>query len=538
MANKNLFKSKAGGAVAARKADTTNAAGGKAYELDTKSTLAVFACTGTFNNQFYTSAEEQLDVMLDRLRSVNDDEFLAKLAVYGRRSAFMKDAPALIAAYLMGKNPALFEKVFPKVVDNGRMLRTFTQMVMSGVAGRRGIGHAPKRVVSKLLNERDYDDVFRWYIGNDPSMRDILRFWHPKPKDAERAELFKWMLGKTVEGSLAGVAAQFVAWKAAKAGKVDAPGIPDVPFQMLTDQELTPREWAKIAEKMPWNTLRMNLNTLARHKVFDDHNMRRFVERRLRDMREIRNARVFPYAIMAAYMHSDSGVPTQITEALHDALEIATDNVPEFPGYTFVCPDVSGSMTSPVTGYRGGGTSKMRCVDVAALVAASVLRKNPQSADVLPFDTSLHAGRLSPRDTVMTNAQKLAQFGGGGTACSLPLNYLLNDRQFMTNDPVTVIYVSDNESWADYARGVGFRYGGYGTPMMDLWTRFKLRCPNAKLVCIDIHATNNSQVDVKDPSVLLVAGFSDNVFKVISNFAQHGSDASKWIEEIEKTMID
>ena len=34
--------------------------------------------------------------------------------------------------------------------------------------------------------------------------------------------------------------------------------------------------------------------------------------------------------------------------------------------------DVSGSMGSPVTGHRGhGATTKMRCVDVAALFAAA-----------------------------------------------------------------------------------------------------------------------------------------------------------------------
>ncbi|HEV2708233.1 MAG TPA: hypothetical protein VGV59_20120, partial [Pyrinomonadaceae bacterium] len=57
----------------------------------------------------------------------------------------------------------------------------------------------------------------------------------------------------------------------------------------------------------------------------------------------------------------------------------------------YVCVDVSGSMLSPVTGYRKGASSVVRVVDVAALFAASVLRKNPRARlvciDVQPNQT-------------------------------------------------------------------------------------------------------------------------------------------------------
>src|SRR3712207_8227055 len=51
-----------------------------------------------------------------------------------------------------------------------------------------------------------------------------------------------------------------------------------------------------------------------------------------------------------------------------------------FPYTTlFRSPDVSGSMKSPVTGYRKGATSTVRCIDVAALVAAAVLRRSGEA---------------------------------------------------------------------------------------------------------------------------------------------------------------
>jgi 60 kDa SS-A/Ro ribonucleoprotein len=73
-----------------------------------------------------------------------------------------------------------------------------------------------------------------------------------------------------------------------------------------------------------------------------------------------------------------------VKDALGDAMEIATENVPEIDGRVFVCTDTSGSMSSPVTGQRQGATSKVTCLDVAALVTAALLRKNP-AAELLPF---------------------------------------------------------------------------------------------------------------------------------------------------------
>ena len=123
---------------------------------------------------------------------------------------------------------------------------------------------------------------------------------------------------------------------------------------------------------------------------------------------------------LIAYKAAGAEVPASVREALQDAMEAATGNVPALPGKVYVCPDVSGSMQSPVTGARSGSTTAARCIDVAALVAASVLRVNRQ-AEVLPFENDVVEIRLNPRDSVMTNAEKLAAIGGGGTNCGAPL---------------------------------------------------------------------------------------------------------------------
>jgi len=134
--------------------------------------------------------------------------------------------------------------------------------------------------------------------------------------------------------------------------------------------------------------------------------------------------------------------PTRCANALQDALELAVANVPSIKGQEVVCPDVSGSMSSPVTGHRAGSTTSVRCIEVAALVAASVLRKN-QSATVLPFEQGVVSVNLNSRDSVMTTPNGWRRSAEAGTNCSAPVR-LLNRRKAKAD---LVIFVSDNESW-------------------------------------------------------------------------------------------
>src|SRR5262249_31082923 len=133
--------------------------------------------------------------------------------------------------------------------------------------------------------------------------------------------------------------------------------LPDVPFQMLTSFPIERRGWAHIARRVSWQTLRMNLNTFARHGVFEEPGMTDLVASRLRDEAEIGAARPLPYQILGSHRAIDQGVPRDVADALEDAMELTIRQMPSVGGRVIVCPDVSGSMQSPITGYRRGATT-------------------------------------------------------------------------------------------------------------------------------------------------------------------------------------
>lgn len=126
MANSTLFSSVKS---LLPRANARNEAGGLAYTLSPKHALAQLASTGCFNGVYYARAEEQLAQLQTLIAQVDDNTYLAKLAVYARERAFMKDMPAALLVALSKRDAALAHRVFDRVVDNGRVLRTAFQMV-------------------------------------------------------------------------------------------------------------------------------------------------------------------------------------------------------------------------------------------------------------------------------------------------------------------------------------------------------------------------------------------------------------------------
>lgn len=518
---------------------TVNNAGGLAYCKDAKNSLAQFACTGTFNGTFYCDASTILSQLKDIVKKC-DDRFIAQVAVYSRNSSFMKDMPAYLVAVLAARGSDYFSSTFQKVIDNGKMLRNFVQIGRSGEAGKV-INMSASRVrkaINKWFESRSSEVIFRNSIGNNPSMKDILRMARPKPENDEKSALYAYLRDSKLINNvfvtlnknggimyanawdnLPEIVKQYENFKKNRTGE-----IPEVDFRML-DSILTKDQMREVWEKQTnagWHMLRMNLNNFEKYGVLQSATTLKRVVSRLKDAQEIKKSKVFPYQIMNTYINTD--VNSEIKLALQDALDISLENVPKFNGNGFVCVDTSGSMNSSVTG-NSATPSKVTCVQVAGLFASSILRHNPNT-QVIPFDTRVHLVSLNPRDSVMTNAQKLNR-GGGGTDCACALRHINQNN----GRGDYVVFISDNESWS----GSGYYRNQGNTGLMQEWKIFKSRNPHAKLICIDITPGSTSQ-SKPEKDVLQVAGYSDNVMTVISSFLDNSS-VNFWIKEIESVNL-
>ncbi len=530
-----------------------NEAGGVAYAGTPKEALAQLASTSCLNNTLYCSAEKQLD-QIQKFANQVDPEFVAKTAVFSREKFKMKDVPALLCACLAASfNPesrVLLRKIFPRVIDNGDMLRKFFEIIRPGkrqksTIGRSSFGTVPRKLIIDWFNSRTPTEVFEQSIGT-PSMRDILRCVRPRPLDRSRSAMYAWFVGKTHEPTLLPSKVQhFEQWKNGQTEE-----LPNVPFQMLTNTKLSTDQWTVIAQRAGWKWLLKNVNNMIKHGVFKEHpDMVDFVAQRLSDRKSVHKASTFPYQILTAYQNVKDA-PQAIQKAFHCALDIATENVPLLPeakgnpsAYLFV--DVSKSMTFMVTGNRYGignrANTSMTRADVAALIACSILRKNTGS-EILLFNTKVVDKVINPKVSVLENSTVISKMADGGTACSAPL-HLLNE-QGRHGD--LVITVSDDQSWAE---SMAIDRNGNPLPanspllkdgktaFQHEWDNYKVRNPNAKLVCIDIAPYTTKQVQ-KDKDVLNIGGFSDVVFDLCGSFAAGTMNPNHLVGVIENVNLD
>ncbi|MEO0870425.1 MAG: RNA-binding protein, partial [Pseudomonadota bacterium] len=329
MANKNLFSSAT--AKFWQRTDVLNEAGGTAYAYGPEAKLAQLAATGTLSDGFYSGAEAQLADVLKTAQKV-DPEWVAKCAIYARQSGAMKDMPALFTALLTTADPDLAVTVFNRVIDNGRMLRNFVQIMRSGQVGRTSLGSRPKRLVREWLEQASYRQLMHAATGQDPSLADVVKMVHPKPADAQRRAFYGWLIGKPYDvDALPAEIAAYEAWKKDKSRP-----LPEVPFEWLTSFELTQKQWGVLAGRMGWQALRMNLNTLARNGAFRVKGVTKTVADRLGDKDAMARVKPAPYQLMTALTQVKEGVPLEVQAALEKALEASVSKVPKLKGNVVV----------------------------------------------------------------------------------------------------------------------------------------------------------------------------------------------------------
>lgn len=535
---------------------TLNEAYGSAYLSNAETALVQYAFTGTMSNIFYMSSRTQINELLELCKQCSP-EFIVKVAIASRKNGYMKDTPAMLAAYLNHCDRILLSQSFDRIINNGKMLKKFVQFVRSGVTGTPGFGSVTKASIRQWLNHRNDHQLMCDNIGGKQSktgsvsLADIIKMVHPIPKSPSRSAMYAWILKGTVDKD--NLPLNVLEWEEYKTNIDQRKKPPKVPFEMLEGVDgLTVQDWEQITYNMSWQQLRQNLELLNRRDIFKNPHMVRYVCKRLTDKEEIHSAHCFPYQILVAYLNSGTSpegfgwtsrywqahgkgkvadkitLPKEIRSALESAMETAIGNVPNLPGQVFVCPDTSGSMGYPITGqqslWRDSPSSKVRCVDVAGLITAAILRKNP-TAISLPFNTEVHKVNLSVMGSVMSNAAKFAELGGGGTSCSAPLR-LLNKQKSIGD---VVILISDYESWADPNRSKQ-------TAMMVEWDIFKNRNPKAKLICIDLIPRTNHQVSHGE-DILQIGGFSDNVFSIIRAFVTNQLYGKHWVNVINEVQI-
>ncbi len=474
------------------KPTTVNREGYPAYQRPLKEQYLQTLLCNTLGNTFYATQDELLKEAAalhdEMLRE--DPEFAAKALVFARTEGFMRLQPTFGLAKLSGVRPDLFRRAFDRVILIPSDLQDFFVILKN--FGRGQGGRAIKKAVAKWLNERLSEYWVIKYGGNGRgfSLSDIARVVHPKPVGGKQSALFAYLRGRQFDESSLPQIALFEQFKRAKTAQERAQLIREgkLPHEVVTGVGGLDHEcWRALVAQLPLMALLRNLNTLERHEVLEE--ARDLITSRFADAKAIRNAKIFPFRFLQAYLETDVA---WVRDALRQAVELTVANVPEVPGKTAIFLDVSGSMGS--TG-KGGSHYLL----IGAVFALSLFKKtNGNNCVFWLFNDDVQEFLPSMYDSILTQAERLR--AGGGTATGAPMRRLLKKRIFVDN----IILITDEQQ----------NLGSLFYTNLVLYRREVN--PNAKCFVIDVSPYHSAVAPPTDLQTYFVYGWSDRVLQYIS----------------------
>jgi 60 kDa SS-A/Ro ribonucleoprotein len=496
-------------------ADGRNPEGFPSFQRSLEEAYLQVLLTNTLTGTFYASESKLLDQSLKLHTEIaqQDPGFMARAIGYARNKGLMRLQPIVGLAYLAKADLALFHKVFSQVIRTPGDLVDFIEIVRGGVVPG-GMGRSIKRAINSWLNGMSSYHALKYNrSGQGYGLRDVLRLTHPQPVNLVQDSIFLWLtdrekwLSDEAKRSLVPQLDAFEHLKRIEAGEDQTEArvlikVGRLPYEVVTGVIKPDVEtWRELMVQMPYFALLRHLNTLQRAGVTSDKENARYIAGRLSNLDALHKARVLPFRLFMAYhmFTPESGAERRISEALVDALEGAFENMPDLGDNICIAPDVSGSMRMGSVSRN----SKTRCIDIAGIFTAAML-KSSEDAIVLPFENHVVDVKLSRRDSAMTTSEKLARIGGGGTAVSAPVSYLL-DRKIAVD---TFIGITDNIEWARDQSG---RHG-----FLPTWNLYKERvAPQAKAFLITIAPYRHAVAPTDAPDIHYIYGWSDTVLSYI-----------------------
>lgn len=498
-------------------AQVQNSAGGFSFAVDEMKRVERFLVLGSEGGSYYASERKLSEanaaavIAAIKKNGLAVVEMIVSISQAGRAP---KNDPALFALALAAsygdpqtRNWAL--DALPRVARTGTHLLHFVDFVNSTRRWSRMLRNG----LAKWYEREDVAYQVAKYQSRDGwSHRDVLRLCHAKaPETHERARVFRW-IAKGGDCDVQPIAAMQQA-HADKDPKVTARLIREfgltremVPTEHLADI----RVWEALFEKMPMEAMVRNLAKMTEIGLLTelgDH--ANTVAGRLRDVEQIRKARLHPVQLLMALRTYGSGRGVkgnlqwkpiqQIVGALEDSFYLAFQAVEPTNKRFCLGLDVSGSME----GGRVAGTPLTP--REASAVMSMVTARTEERHIIRAFSDTLAEVTIGPKASLEKVIACLRSIPMGGTDCSLPI---IDAERHKIPVDVFVVY-TDSETWA-----------GHIHPPQALRRYRDVMGIPAKLIVVGMVSNGFTIADPNDAGMLDVVGFDTAAPALIADFAK------------------
>lgn len=471
---------------------TKNLEGAVAFKMEDDLRLYTRVLTSLVNeDKFYKKGDAHDKAILVNLKKVNP-VFAAGLAVYAREVFNLRSIPVMLLAELaeLHRGDKLVGRAIERIIQRPDELTEMVAYRLNKYS--RTLPQQIKKGLARAFTKFDEYQLQKYNKAGDVKLKDVLFMVHPKPKDKEQDKMWK---------------------------------------RLINDELKTPETWetkisGKGSTKENWEDMlksgKMGIMAVIR-------NLRNFVEKEvdlepaiklLTDKNVILKSRQFPFRFYNAYRELVKvNAPVEILNAVVDAMEISTENVPNLDGRTLIAVDRSGSMDQPLSRY---GSTKY--FEIAGLLASIYHKKNPSGTIVGSFSGDWDVRTLNSRDSIITNMEAINKGYHGSTNTYKVFDWLKDSGEKFDR----IIILSDEQAWDS---GHGYGFFGMSTRENTVQESYIKSGHKGWLYSIDLAGYGTSSMDAKNPNVIKLAGWSEKVFNYLQ---KNEEDKEKVLNEIKK----
>jgi 60 kDa SS-A/Ro ribonucleoprotein len=316
--------------------------GGRATPTDSFHSLkrSVLTCL-LWEDSFYEKGSEIADRIADLVPRVKPEQ-VAALAAEARDRMHLRHIPLFLLSELskVKGTGGLISETLSHVIQRADELSEFLAIYWKN--GRHPLSAGVKRGLARAFGKFDAYRLAKYNRDSAIKLRDVLFLTHPKPKDADQAEL----------------------WKSLVAGTLPSPDTWEVELSAGKDKKLV-FERLLTEGKLGGLAVLRNLRNMLKAGVS---------EGLIRERLAQGAARAFPYRFVVAAKYAP-----QIEDAIEAAMFRSVEEMEVFRGRIGLLIDVSGSMNAPLD-----QRSETTRIDVAAGLAI-LLRQKADLCQIATF---------------------------------------------------------------------------------------------------------------------------------------------------------
>lgn len=482
-----------------------NFEGGEAFEPDTAEMgLYKVSVNNLLEDKYYESGEESLEKVRNRFREAveQDPEFPLKLAAYLREELYLRDISQLLLVLSSNHDEAkqYVREWVPEIVQ--RADEPATAIAMNDELFGKPLPKPLKKGLRDAIHEFDRYQISKYRLKNrEVNMWDVFNRVHPKPRNEEEEETYE----RLMKGGLSHYP------------EIDELDPPETWEVVISEKGNTAEAWEEVLPRMGMFAKLRNLRNMLEAGVDGEHIFDKD------DLGYVKQSKIYPFRFYQAFnaVKESDGLGRRETgyveRWLSNAIDKASENVPDLFGDTVVAVDLSGSMAHSLS-----NKSEMTYVEISALLGA-VLYRNGAEVKAFAEETDEVSTHIDTPVMDVVEAILNTDTGRGSTDGWKVMRDLLAEEREVER----IIYLTDCQLW-DSTSG----FGRGGETVKDWFEKYRDEVAEPEMYIVDLSSYGDLVVPQGYPMVHQVSGWSEKILDYI-DYIENPGDALREIKNRE-----